>query len=337
MSYGTLLKFGVARQTNPGSYVTVATSFHPLPVLSENVGMEFKELISQNLIGRFDQGASFQGVTNVNGTIQMEITPRNLGVMLAGCMDWSPNSGGTGQPTYVGSACQYVFVPNTSDFGNVSPGAPWTLYKQWSDSTSAELFYDCQFGELEFNITQGQFAKGVLTVTGGTRLPNGVGSLAIQPVGTDVGQLDPWVVASLSYGGNGLSNFSDIMIHLNENIEPLYTLNASLAPFKFTRKSFREVTVDGTFYMNDRSMLNNFASNTLQRLLVTLTNTLATISSGYYNQLVIDVPQLKITAFKPGTSGPGEVSVKFTGRGIMDPASYYSIQATLTNTWAAGY
>jgi hypothetical protein len=61
-------------------------------------------------------------------------------------------------------------------------------------------------------------------------------------------------------------------------------------------------------------------------------STIAAVQSGYYNTMVIDVPQLKVTAFKPSVSGPGEVSVQFTGRGVIDPSSNYALQFTLVNT-----
>jgi hypothetical protein len=66
-------------------------------------------------------------------------------------------------------------------------------------------------------------------------------------------------------------------------------------------------------------------------------NTRAVIQSGYYDTFLVDVPQLKFTQFKPGASGPGEVSVSVTGRGVTDPTSDYDVQFTLQNTYAAGY
>src|SRR5258706_6418942 len=96
MSYGAQLKFGLARQTAGGTAVTLATSFHGFPLLTEDVGLEKGELISQNLIGKFEQGAVFSGVARVAGTIQFELTPRNMLAALASCVNWSPgfvNSG----------------------------------------------------------------------------------------------------------------------------------------------------------------------------------------------------------------------------------------------------
>lgn len=331
MSYGAQLKFGIARQAAANSWVTNATSYHALPLLDESIVFKSAELISQNLIGRFDQGASFQGTTQVNGTIDFECTPRNLGAALMAAVDYSPTV------VTSGSVTTYLYAPNTQDYSATFIDNPFSVYKQFSDSNSADLFYDAQFGQLDLSFSQGQFMKGKLTIAGGTRLPTGIGSMAITPAASDVGQLFPWVVSSLSYGGAGLLQFSDITVSLNRNVDAIYTLNGTLAPFKYTRKGFQEVTIDGTFYMNDRTMLNNFVTNVQQQLLITVTNTLSAIQSGYYNSLKIDIPQLKLTAVEPTTSGPDEVAVKVTGRGVLDPTSAYTIQFTLVNSYAAGY
>jgi len=331
MSYGAQLKFGMARQTAGGTAVTVATSFHAFALLSEDVGLEKQELISQNLIGKFEQGAVFSGTEKVAGTISFELTPRNMLAALASCVNWSPAS----VPS--GSIVTHTFLPNTIDYDSTYVKNPWTIYKQFTDATSAEQFYDCQMGQLELKVGQGQFLAGKLTVNAGVRADNGVGSAAITPATTDVGQLFPWNVASLSYGGVALNQASEITITLNENIDALFTINDTLNPFKYTRTGFREVTVAGTFYMNNRTILNNFGADTLARLLLTVVNTKLAIQSGYFNSVTIDVPQLKITAFKPGASGPGEVSVSFTGRGIVDPSSGYAIQYTTVTSYQANF
>lgn len=331
MSYGAQIKFGIARQASANSWVVTATSYHGIPLTSESVGFEQAEVISQNLTGRFDQGASYAGISKVNGTIEFEVTPRNLGAVLAAVVDYAPTA------ITSGAVKGYTFTPDSIDFSATLIKAPFSIYKQFADSNSAELFYDAQLGQLELTFSQGQFLKGRATVVGGTRLPTGIGSMAVSPDAADIGRLFPWNVASVSYGGAGFSTFSDITVSQNENVDALYGLNASLAPIKFTRTGFREVTVNGTFYMNDRSMLNNFVAGTQQRLLLTVSNTIAAIQSGYFDTLTVDIPQLKITQFKPGVSGPGEVSVKVTGRGVLDPTSNYSIQYVLQNTYAAGY
>lgn len=331
MSYGAQIKFGIARQTNVGSYATAAGSFHGFALTKDAVGLEKQELISQNLTGRFEQGAVYSGVANIAGTIDFELTPRNLGIALAAVVDESPVT------VTSGSVKTYTFMPNTQDFSATMVKNPFTIYKQFTDSNSAFLFYDCQFGQLSFVLGQGAFVRGTLGVAGGTYLMGGVGSAAVQTDAADIGVLFPWNVASISIGGTGVQNYSELTIALNENIAPLYAINNTLAPFKFTRTAFREVTVNGTIYFTDRAAADAFAAETLQRLFVTIVNTKASVQSGFYNTLTIDIPQLKYTAVKPSVSGPGEVSVPITGRGIIDPSSNYAIQYVLTNTYGAGY
>ena len=331
MSYGAQIKYGIARQATAGAPVTTAGSFHPFPLLNEDVGLEKDEVISQNLTGRFAQGAVYDGVARVTGTIEFELTPRSLAAALVAAIDWATPAVGSG------SLRAYSFLPNTNDYGSGMVKAPLSIYKQFSDVSTAELFSDCQIGQLELTIAQGQFARGRLTVSGGARVAGGVGSLNVVPDAADIDDLFPWNVASVSLGGAAMSNLSEVTVAINENIEPLYALDATLKPYRYTRSGFREVTVNGTFYYNDRTILNNFVADTQSQLLIYIVNTKTAIQSGYYNSLLIDVPRMKITQFKPGASGPGEVSVSFTARGVVDPTSNYDVRFVAQNTYVPGF
>lgn len=331
MTYGAQVKFGVARQSAGGTAATQPTSFHGLAFVSHDVGLEKDELISANLIGKFEQGAVYDGVSRVQGTIEFEVTPRNLHAALAMGVNWSPAS------TSSASLRTLEFLPNTADYDSTYVKAPWTIYSQFTDSNSAEQFYDCQAGQFELQVTNGQFLKGRLTVNGGKRTATGVGSANIGADAADVGVLFPWNVCSISVGGAAVGELSDITVTLNENVNALYTNNASLDPYKFTRESFREVTVAGTLYLTNRTLFNNFTAGTQARLLVTLMNTRTAIQSGYFNTLTIDVPQMKFTQFKLPVGGPGEVSVPFSARGVIDPSSNYSLRFTTITTWTGGF
>jgi hypothetical protein len=329
--YGAQTKLGIARQAAANTWVIDATSYHGLGFTSEDVGFESEEVVSQNLIGRFEEGAVYQGISTIAGTIECEMTPRSIGAVLAATLYHTPAS------VTSASLRTLTFLPNTQDFSSFLVKAPFTVYKQFSDANSAELFYDVQFGQVEFALSQGAFTRLRAVVAGGTRLATGIGSMNVFPDGADVGRLFPWNVSSISYGGVGLGEMSDVTVTLNENVAPLYTINGTLAPYKYTRENFRQVTVNGTMYMSDRTFLNNFVTGAQAQLLITMMNTRAAIQSGYFHKLVLDVPQAKLTAFKPAVAGPGEVSVPFTMRGVIDPTSLYAFQATLTTTWTAGF
>ncbi len=328
MSYGAQIKFGIARQTDVGSYVTAATSFHPIPLTSEDVGLTKEEVISANLTGRFEEGGVFDGVSRVDGTIEFEVTPEALGTVLMA---------GVKNVTGVASASLYThtFIPRTADYNSLYCNEPITIYKQFADSNSAELYFDAQIGQVELTVAQGQLMTGRATVVGGNRLATGVGSANIVSTAGEADNLFLWDVTSISYNGSALSQATEMTVTINENIEPLYSLNNALTPYKYARSGFREVTVAGTMYFSDRAILNDFANGTKRRLVINLRNTREEVQSGYYSTFQIDIPQLKITQFKPGASGPGEVSVSFTGRGLVDPTSNYSAQFILTSTYKA--
>lgn len=337
MGYGAQYVMGIARQTAAGSAgaVLTVTSYHHIPFISTDVGYEKQEVISQNLTGRFEQGASYDGIANIAGTIEYEPLPKALGAILTAAI---------GQPASVtsGSLRTLTFLPRTADFSSTLINEPHSILGKFSDVASAELAYDTQFGAVEFQFQQGQLLRSRATVVGGLRMPTGAGSaglaLTLDTVDLSAGFL--WDVASISYGGGTVGNLSSITVRLNDNIEPLYTLNGTLLPYKYTRTGFREVTVQGEMLFDTRSMYNDFtAVNTTvtRQLLITARNTRAQVQSGYYPTLTIDVPQMKITTLKPAVSGPSEVRVPFTGRGIIDPASNYTFKATLITTYAGGY
>lgn len=330
MPYGAQTKLGIARQASAGSWTIAANSYHALAFASTDIGLDKEELISENLIGRFEQGAVYDGIGNVNGTLEAEATPRNLLAIAGMVLNHSP------AVVTSGTVRTWTFLPNTADFDATFVKAPFSIYRQFADSSSADVFFDCQGGQMELAFSQGQFARVRATIVGGARVPTGVASLNVVPDAADVGRLYPWNVVSISLGGSALQQMSDVTVTLNESVEPQYTMNGTLAPYKYSRSGFREVTVSGTLLFNDRAILNDFVAGTQRQLLLTATNTVASIQSGYFNVLRVDIPQLKITAFKPAVSGPGEVSVSFTGRGVIDPTSNYAMQVTLINSYASG-
>lgn len=333
MSYGAQIKFAIARQTAAGSgnAVTAVGSYHHVALISEDVGLEKDEVISQNLTGRFEQGATYDGVSKIAGTIECEVTPKALGALLTAVLGPAATS------VTSGSMRTLTFFPSTGDYSATIIQQPFSIYKQFADASSAEHYFDCQFGQLDFQFSQGQLLRTRVAVAGGSRVATGIGSMGIALDTADLSLGMTWDTTSVSYGGTAVGAFSDITVSLNENIDALYTVNGTLAPYKFTRTGFREVTVNGTMYFDSRSAYNDFVSGTQRQLLINATAKKTQIQSGYYAALTIDVPQLKITQFKPGAGGPGEVSVSFTGRGVIDPNSNYTLKVTLVNTYGAAY
>ena len=328
MSYGSQIKFGIAKQASVGSggAVTTAGSYHHIPLVTEDVGFTKEEVISANLTGRFEQGAVYDGVSKIDGTIEFEPEPWSLGAILTAAIK-PPVS------TTVGSARQHIFTPRTGDYSSLLVNEPISIFKQFSDSSSGELYFDAQFGQVDLTFAQGALMRSRATVVGGRRVATGIAGLSLTLHTADAQVNWLWDVCSISWNGAAVGQMSEVTVSVNESIEPLYALNNELTPYKYARSGFREVTVNGTMYFTERDIYNDFISGSQRRLLITARNTRATaISSGYYPTIIVDVPAAKITQFKPGASGPGEVSVSFTARGVTDATSNYSVQFTLINT-----
>lgn len=329
MSYGANEKLGIARQLAANSWILAPSSpgyFYGLGFTSEDVGLEKQEVVGQNLTGAFEEGAVYDGVANIAGTIEMELTPKGVLAAIGAVLAHSATT------TNSGSVRTWEFLPSTTDFSAFFVNAPWTIYKQFADANSAQLFYDGQFGQIAFQIAQGQMTRGRIVCAGGTNLSGGVGSSNVIADAADQGRLFPWNVCSISIGGVAVGNHSEITVTFNKNIEPVYSVNGTLAPFKYTRSALSSVQIAGTFYQTDRSVQNAFEAGTLQQLLITLVNTRAVVQSGYYDTIKLDVPQMKFSVFKPSGNGPGEVAVSFQARGIKDPSSGYIFKVTLVNT-----
>lgn len=329
MPYGAQVKFGIARQASVGSggAVTAPGSFHHIPLISSDIGFEKDEVISENLTGKFEQGAVYDGLSRIAGTLEFEPEPWSIGAVLDACVN---------HPTAVtsGSLKTFRFIPRTADYSGFMVNEPYSIYSQFSGVDSAELYFDTQFSQIEFAFAQGQLMRARATVVGGRRVATGVGSLALALHNADAQANWLWDTTSISYAGSALGEMSEITVSLNESIEPLYTLNNQLTPYKYTRTGFREVTVNGTIYFTGRDQYNDFINGTKRRLVITSRNVRTEIQSGFYPTLEVDIPQLKLTQFKPAIGGAGEVAVQFTGRAILDATSNYSAQFTLTNTFA---
>lgn len=333
MSYGANEKLGIARQLAANSWILAPSSpgyFFGLGFTSEDVGLEKQEVVGQNLTGTFEEGAVYDGPANIAGTIEMELTPKGVLAAVGAVLAHSATTVNSG------SIRTWQFLPASQDFSSFFINAPWTVYKQFADASSAQLFYDAQFGQIAFQIAQGAFTRGRIVCAGGTNLSGGVGSANVIADASDQGRLFPWNVCSISLGGVAVGNHSEITVTFNKSIEPIYTINGTLTPFKFTRSALTTVAVAGTFYMTDRAVQNAFEAGTLQQLLITMQSTRTAIQSGYYDTIVLDVPQMKFSVFKPSGNGPGEVQVPFQARGIKDPSSLYIFKVTLVNSNQTG-
>ena len=322
MGYGQDSKIGLAFQTSWGTAADTS-SLYNIPFISESVTPERPELIGQNNFGRFDEGIGEAGPQNVGGTIQGEAQSRALGVFLKALC-------GSATTTQVLlDVNTHKFTPMTADFDVNVTGIPMTYYKNVADGASAYFYKDLIGTALELSLSNGEFLMMNMTFTGG-----GVGMIASLAVTDDLSERFTWDVTSIQLGGAANTEFSDLTITIDEQASVRHTLRTSRDPSRVKRDDKRQVRVSGTLLYNDPGEYNSyFLANSYQALTINLKESAVEIQSGYYDEVLIEIPRFKYLAY-PIPLETGELQVSFEGKADYHAGSGHSIAITVQNTQA---
>jgi len=204
-----------------------------------------------------------------------------------------------------------------------------TINKDFGDGSSADLMYDMVGDKLALSIANGELLKAKLTVLGGKHTQRATVALT-QP---DTSRAWTWDVASIAIAGAANADIMDMNITIDNASENRYTLNGTKTPAKTKRGGNRMIGVEGTMLFDNKTEYQNFLNYTEQNFKATLTG--GTISSGYTDTLVVEVPTMMYEEFKPNAGGPGQIEVGFKGSAIYNANSGHAAKFTLTNTHAA--
>jgi len=322
--YGDLAKIGIAFQNSFGTPITTANSFHPVPFLSESVSVEKPPIVIGNMRGTFDEGPIKEGLTNVAGDIDCEAHPITLGALLKAVL-----GGPTSTKVSSASVYNHVYLPSSLDWGSFAAFPPFTLNKDFGDSSSSDQFSDLQGTKLQLSIANGELLKAKLSILGGKHAQVAAVSLT-QP---DTSRAWTWDVASVSIGGSANADAVALTVTIDNALANKYTLNGTKTPAKTKRGGRRTVAVEGTMLFESKAEYQNFLNYTAQNFKLTLAGGI--ISSGYTDTLAIELPQFTYDEFKPVAGGTGQIEVPVKGRGTFDIGSGHAAKVTLTNTKAA--
>jgi len=294
-----------------------------LSFLSEGLWPAKEQLIEQGMQGRFDEGAHHEGINSIEGDLQVEANPISLGALLAAFFDVSTVE------TLATGVYKHHFVPRTSDFDASAAANPVTLVKDFSDGSSAHLLYDMVASKLALAVSNGEFLTATLSLMGGKYSRQA-------PLSAAYPDAAPWAwdVTSVQVGGAAKDGFGSATITLDESMAAKHTLSTQKTPNRIKRDGFRTLEVDGNYLFDDETELQQFMDQTEQALILNFKGT-SEISSGYYEELTIDVPALRYTEFPVQVGGPGEIEVSVKGKGVYDVGSGRSVEITLVNTQAA--
>lgn len=315
MGFGSIGFLGISRQN---SFGTATNSWEYVPIVSENLTTNIDQLVQENILNRFEEGASKAGVISVTGDITMEVNPLMIGHFLRAFS-------GPSSFTAVGSVFNSFFLPTQSNFSSDAALPPYTL-QVFRDVGSSWQFTDSMVNALSFEIGANGFVKATASIIARTSsLMNP--TVAAFPTG------DPWSwdAASVSIAGIANASIETLTIKMENSIEGVVTLDGTKSWSRMLRNGFRTFGISGTFDFNSQSEYNIFRAQTEQRFLVNLKGE-TTVGSGYTDNLLFDLPSVRYTSFDGGISGPNRLTASFDGAGKFDTTSSYAFKATLTNT-----
>ncbi len=320
MSYGMDAKLGISFQSSYGTLNT--SSMHWLQPVSDTVSLKKAEIIRKGLRAIYDEGDYKEGVNTVAGDLTCEIDGLSVGALLSAVM---------GRTTVTSAALYtHTFKPRTADHNPLSAEQPFTYYKYMGDTGSAQLYSDLCGESIDLVIANGQLLTAKMGVVGGTY--SQIAAIAAT-YGTNAA-LD-WSVSSVSLGAAARTNVETLTFTFKNSLVAKQTLMAGKYPDRIKRNAARTVDVSGTILFDNQTDLQNFISQTQQRLTVQVTGT-SNVQSGYNESLTIDVPSLLITDFPQGIQNAGELAVAFKGAGAYNVGSGCACAITLVNT-RAGY
>lgn len=325
MGYGADGRYGIVFQNSYGVPITslsAAASYHWLPIVSENVGVDKPILMSRGMRGTFYEGDHYQGPNVVPGDITVEAQAVPLGAVLKAVM---------GDPTTVQSSGIYThtFVPRASDFDIIGAGSPLAFHKYLSDGGSATIFHDLAGSKLELKIANGELLTAMISVVGGKYT-----QLAALSTSFNAGAHFPWSVTSVSVDGVAKTEMLDFTITLDEKLEAKHTLNGSIFPGRIKRTDFRTIEIGGTLTFDDQVEYQNFLAQSNYRGVLHMEGS-TEIQSGYNESLTVIVPSMRYTELKPSGDGPGEIEASFSAKGVYNTGSATGLSIILVNTVAA--
>lgn len=320
--YGQTTTLGIALQNSWGT--PNVSSLHWLPFNSETLGLNIPALVSQANVGNFDEGEHNEGPRTIDGDVSFEAQSIPLGAMLAAFFG-SPTS------TKADSAAVYdhVYIPASGDYDTTySAQRPVTALANL-DVGSAMQFSDLNAATLEMSINAGEFLTATVGFVGG-HFQQRAKIAATLPTG----RRWTWDQTSVSLADSAFPEVTQMTFKMDQAIEPQHTLSGSSYPNRIKRTGFRTTEITGTLKFDDQRAYQDFLNQTEQELVVNLRGR-TEVSSGYRDALKWQIPLARFTEFKPAPSGPGQIEVSFTSKGVYSQDSGCTARFTLTNTQTA--
>lgn len=317
MAFGTGGFLAISKQS---SFGTNTASWHYIPIVNETLTTKIEDLIEESIQNRFEEGASHQGVISVEGDIVMEAHPVLIGHFLRAAL--GPSSYTAVLSGYVHSN---IFPPTQSDWDTNCTLPPHTI-QVFRDVGSSYQFTDAVVNALTLEINAGAFTRMTASVIART-------ASLMNPTTTSYQTTTPWAwdAASISIGGSANADIETLSLKIENSVEGVSTLDATKRWSRIHRNGFRKFSLSGTMDFTSQDEYKAFRAGSMQQFAINIRGDTA-VSSGYYNELKIDIPSLRYASYEAAIGGPSRIQASFEGNAKYNSGSGRALLITLQNS-----
>lgn len=336
------LGIGVESSGNAGTTGAYsATIMDFIPFVSESMIRERNDLPDPSIWTNFDERKMYNGLQRVSGGVQTVVHPGLTGYLCRTAFDVATTArnaillNGTNSDA---GLYAHRFVTGQTQFQAGSGSDLPTITMEVNrgpimGSGSSFVYYNNAANALEFVIEAGQFLRCNVEMIGRDAGGKVRSVPSYVPPATFL-----WNTVSVAVAGASKPYYESLTVRLENNLEAVPTLDGRLLPDLVKRNDFRRVSVNGTLSFRNFDDYTSFLQGSESSLnLTAVGDVVAPTGTNKEERLVIDVPKFRYSTFAPNIGGPGRIVVNFTGRGMIDPTSLYSLQVTFVNTRQSPY
>lgn len=316
--YGALAHIGIGKEVTYGTAVA-ATDY--LRFASEGLSEEIEQIISENIMGVFDEGPSFEGLHNISGDISGDVYPNAIGHLLRSAfgapVTTSPTAG----------VYQHVFTPVQSNFSNVCALPPYTIEIN-RDLVQAFQYAGAVVNDLNFSFgTDNKIMKFTSAI-----IAKKLSLIAKTVPSLEATNPFLWHQATVTLDSLLNKDVSTAEFGINNNLEGRATLDGTKEISRILRNGVRTFPVKFSLELQDMTEYNKFRAQNEVPLKIELIG--GVISGSEKFKLTVDIPKFRFAAFPINVDGAGAITTQVDGSAKYDPASLFAMKITLVNSKA---
>jgi hypothetical protein len=319
MPFGVLAHVGLGKETTFGTPVAASDYIR---FASEGLSEEIEQVVSENIIGVVDEGASIEGSHTITGDLSFDVYPNNIGHLLRSALG-APVTTTLGTGVY-----QHVFTPTQNNFSNVCALPPYTVEVN-RDLAQAFQYSGCIVDELTFSFgTDKKIMNGSASIIAKTLA-------LITKTTPSFDAADPflWNQAVITLNNVANTNLSTLEFGVKNSLEGRSTLDGTRVISRVLRNGARAFPIKFSLELQDMTEYNLFKAQNEVPLKIELTGGVISGANNY--KITIDVPKFRFSAFPINVDGTGALTVSADGTGKYDFTNLYGMKITLVNSRAS--